>query len=146
MKLLRILGVFLVLALFSGCEVWISFWGAADEERSILVDVEYPYGSTGRVRARLYQRIGSSYTLVDSKTAGDSKTLVTAFEGLSGDTYKVMVWHDAVDDDTPDFDGIDAEPGFTTDPIELFLFSEYTVEANTSTEWQQDGSQFVTPP
>ncbi len=145
MKLLRILGVFLVLSLFAGCEVWISFWGSADEDRSIQLDVTYPYGSVDELRATLYQEIGGGYSPVKSITAGVSTTLTTTFEDLSDDVYKVVVWNDlgSPGDNQP---GFGSEVGFTTGPIELFLFSEYTVDATTSSEWQQDGSVSVTVP
>ena len=145
MKLLRILGVFLVLALFSGCEVWISFWGAAEEDRSIKLELIYPssYGSPNVLRWIVYENVGGTYSPVRSDEGGSGNAaLFTTIEGLRGATYKFSVWNDGNGNDNPD----PSEQGFTTGPIELFLFSEYTVEANTTTEWQQDGSPFVTPP
>ena len=144
MKLLRIFGVFLAISLFAGCEVWISFWGDAGSERQINLDIFWPYsGAPTDFRAALYQNIGGSYVPINTVSAASSTTLTSTFDGLSSDTYKVVVWDDTLGNDSPDFN---VERGFTTDPIDLFLFTEFTVEADTDPEWRQDGQVAVTNP
>ena len=70
--------------------------------------------------------------------------MTSTFRGLNSGVYRVMVWNDAgTEPYSPDYGD---EFGFTTDTIDLFLFSEYTVKATTSTEWtEMDGDPYVTP-
>ena len=145
MKLLRVLIIFLAITLFAGCEVWISFWGDANQARSIQVEVSYPYNLSdlgGELTVALYKRIGSSYQEIRTEDAGSSSSLTYTFEDLDYGTYKVSVWDD---EDLDTFPNDTDEEGFTTDPIDLALFSQYTVSADSSSEWQQDGAYLVTP-
>jgi hypothetical protein len=151
MKLLRILGVFLAITLFAGCEVWISFWGDADGSRDIFVQVSYPYaesiGDGEYIYAKLYQRISGVYQNTATLRGADgAESLSGEFQNLSSGLFKVTVWKDESAGGTPEFPNYGAEDGFTTNPIDLSAFVDYTVYATTESAWKQDGTRKVTAP
>lgn len=145
-KLKWVLLLFIVVALFAGCDVWISFWGSS---AGISVDVYADASSLGVasdevLRATLYRRNSSGFYDYYDQLTGISgyEWLNDSFSYLSAGTYKVTVYRDRLytpNVGSPDFG---TERGQTTLGFVLDSRDNYASVSVTGSAW----SNTVTSP
>ena len=145
-KLKWVLLLFIVVALFAGCDVWISFWGSGNgntlEVQAFMSSTLADFYGGDRLQAIIYRYNGSSYYAVDRTTAFFGvRSLDASFWGLSDGDYFVSVWKDSDGDDLPDYG---AEYGVTTAPFTIN--QDLVLVIQTDSDWKADGSPAVSHP
>jgi len=147
-KLKWVLLLFVVVALFASCDVWISFWGSGLSGSSLSLKASMsstyvnPFYSSDRLEAIIYKDSGGTYYQV-SRAYGyfGSRSLDTTFSGLEDGDYFLTVWRDSDYDNYPDYN---SENGVTTGTF--YVSGDLTLIIQTDSDWQTDGSAFVTHP
>jgi len=143
-KLKWVLLLFVVVALFASCDVWISFWGSSgDNEIDLSATFPTSIDLGKAIYARLYVQSGSNLYLVESirGSYGDNSISYT-FNNLVDGTYWVCVWYDSIANGLPDWHyQSSSESGETRGPITLGISQRtaYVTLYPTTSSWSEDG-------
>lgn len=138
-KLWMLLLVILIMPLLSGCEIWLFLEDGGGGASGIRVYADISSVETvtapASLRASLYKYTGSGYTFQEEYAASDgAEVLDTTFKDFPTGTYKVIVYHDTNNSDSPQYN---QETGFTSAPFTYNSGGYQAFSIDEASEWDK---------